>query len=186
MKKLALIIIAIIIFAATARAENFAIGIGPMGNIFVVDASPEMEPGVGGYLFFDYRWSPQLSTQISIIVTTEDGQGISNGDNGIEFLGIPTFDVKFYLLSSESHWDPYVMGGVGIYAISEGTTSNGTFAVGMGANAGIGCDYYLTQKWSVGLMATFRSIGLIDSTSGSNNGTAVFPVSLAGNVAYHF
>jgi outer membrane protein W len=101
-------------------------------------------------------------------------------------LGIPTIDFKYYILSSESKWDPYVLAGVGMYAISEGTTSNGTFAIGYGANAGLGCDYYFTEKWSVGLTASFRGIALIDSTSGGRNGTAVFPFSLSGNVGFHF
>lgn len=188
MKRLLLFVtVAIILSSATnLRAENFTIGGGPMGNIFIVDARPELDLGVGGYLFFDYRWSPQISTQFNVIVTTENGTGISNGDRGIEFLGIPTIDLKYYLLSSESHWDPYLMAGIGVYAISEGTTSNGTFAVGFGANAGLGMDYYFTEKWSAGFAASFRSIGLIDDTSGSNNGTAIFPFSMAGNVAFHF
>lgn len=178
--------IAIAFVSTTVFAENFTVGGGPMGNIFIVDARPELGPGVGGHLFFDYRWSPQLSTQFTVIVTTEDGEGISNGDKGIEFLGIPTFDLKYYLLSSESHWDPYLMAGLGIYAISEGTTSNGTFALGFGGNVGLGCDYYFTEKWSVGLSGSFRSIGLIDDTGGQNNGTAIFPFSMAGNVGFHF
>jgi len=180
------VILTAVCFSTIARAENFTIGGGPVGNIFVVDASPELGPGVGGYIFFDYRWSPQLSTQFSVMVTTEDGQGISKGDNGIEFLGIPTIDFKYYILTSESRWDPYVMAGIGLYAISEGTRSDGTFAIGMGASAGIGCDYYFTEKWSVGLSAAFKSIGLIDKTDGKNNGTAIFPFSLAGNVGFHF
>lgn len=180
------IFIALFCTANVAHAENFTFGLGPVGNVFIVDSNPQLDPGVGGYLYFDYRWSPQLSTQIGVIVTTEDGQGISAGDKGIEFLGIPTIDLKWYLLSSESHWDPYIMTGIGIYAISEGTTSNGTFAVGFGANVGLGFDYYMTEKWSVGAAGSFRSVGLIDSTGGQNNGTAVFPFSLTGNVGFHF
>lgn len=185
MRKILLVVV-LILLPVTMHAENFTFGLGPVGNIFIVDARPELGPGIGGHLYFDYRWSPQLSTQVTLIVTTEDGEGISNGDKGIEFLGIPSFDLKYYLLSSESHWDPYVMMGVGVYAISEGTTSNGTFAVGFGANVGLGLDYYLTEKWSIGGSASFRSIGLIDKTSGSNNGTAIFPFSMAGNVGFHF
>lgn len=176
----------IFLFSSAGFAENFTIGGGPLGNIFIVDARPELDPGVGGQLFFDYRWSPQISTQFSIIVTTEDGKGANSGDNGIEFLGIPTIDLKYYLLSSESHFDPYLMAGIGLYAVSEGTAGNGTFAIGAGANVGFGLDYYLTEKWSLGLAASFRSIGLVDSTSGNNNGTALFPFSLAGNVGFHF
>ncbi len=165
---------------------NFSVGLGPVGNIFVVDSRPELDPGVGGYVFFDYRWSPQFSTQFGVMVTTEDGTGISDGDNGIEFLGIPTFDLKFYILKEPSRWDPYALIGMGVYAVTEGTAKDGTTAVGIGANMGIGTDFYITESLSVGLAAIFRSIGLIDSTSGPNNGTALFPFSLMGNIAYHF
>jgi hypothetical protein len=172
--------------SASSAAGNFSVGLGPMGNVYVVDTSPELDPGVGGYVYFDYRWSPQFSTQVGVTVTTQDGTGISAGDGGIEFLGIPTFDLKFYILSEPSRWDPYGLIGMGVYATTEGSVNNGTWAIGIGANIGLGTDFYITEKWSVGLAAIFRSIGLIDSTSGSNNGTALFPFSMMGNVAYHF
>lgn len=188
MKKIITLLLVVLVFAsAKAGAENFTIGGGPVGSLYVVNANPELDPGVGGYLYFDYRWSPQISTQISILVTTQDGKGPDDGDNGIEFLSIPTFDIKYYLLSSESHIDPYVMAGIGLYAVSEGTTSNGTFAVGMGGDVGVGADYYLTEKWSLGLVASFKGIGLVDSaSSGSGNGKSLFPLSFAGNVGFHF
>lgn len=171
---------------ANSYAENFSVGAGPIGNIYVVNSRPELDPGAGGYVFFDYRWSPQISTQFNVIVTTQDGKNGSKGDNGILFLGIPTVDFKYYLFSSESHFDPYLMAGIGFYTISEGSVSNGTFAIGGGANVGVGMDYYLSEKWSLGLVSSFRTIGLIDSTSGSNNGTSLFPLNFAGNVAFHF
>lgn len=184
-------IISLIIFVSSiactkAFAQYYTFGMGPVGNFFVIDSNPELSPGIGGLIFFDYRWSPQLSTQISVIVTTEDGRGISAGDKGIEFLGIPTFDIKYYLVKSVSRWDPYLLVGVGVYAISEGATPNGTVAVGMGANVGLGCDFYFNDRWSAGLTASYRSIGLVDSTTGPNNGTALFPVTVSGNFAYHF
>lgn len=175
-------------FAAKAgtAAGNYTVGLGPVGNIYVVDSNPELDPGVGGYVYFDYRWSPQFSTQFGVLVTTQDGTGISRGDNGIEFLGIPTFDLKFYILSSPSRWDPYGLIGMGVYATTEGSQSNGTVAIGIGANLGLGCDFYISERFSIGLSAIFRSIGLIDSVSGSQNGTALFPLSLLANVAYHW
>jgi hypothetical protein len=186
----ALALVACVCTASFAHARNtagnFTIGLGPVGNVYVVDSSPELDPGVGGYLYLDYRWSPQFSTQFGVVVTTQDGTGISNGDDGIEFLGIPTFDLKFYILSDPSRWDPYGLIGMGVYAITEGTAKNGTTAVGIGANLGIGCDFYITEKISVGMSGVFRSIGLIDSTGGANNGTSLFPFSIMGNVAYHF
>lgn len=172
--------------SATSAAGNYSVGLGPVGNVYVVDTNPELDPGIGGYVYFDYRWSPQFSTQFGVLVTTQDGTGISTGDNGIEFLGIPTFDLKFYILSTPSRWDPYALIGMGVYATTEGSVNNGTWAVGIGANLGLGTDFYITEKWSVGLAFVFRSIGLITDTGGSNNGTALFPFSMMGNVAYHF
>lgn len=192
MKKIAALIatIALMLISsqafATSAAGNYSIGIGPVGNIYVVDSNPELGLGIGGYLYFDYRWSPQFSTQFGVIVTTQDGEGITAGDNGIEFLGIPTFDLKFYILSEPSRWDPYGLIGMGVYAVTEGSANNGTWALGIGANLGLGTDFYLTEHISLGLAAVFRSIGLINSTSGTNNGTALFPFSMMGNFAYHF
>jgi outer membrane protein W len=188
MKKFLILIFALLVTltCSKAHAQYYTVGLGPVGNIFAIDGDPQLSPGIGGYIFFDYRWSPQLSTQISIMVTTEDGKGPNNGDNGIEFLGMPTFDIKYYLISSVSRWDPYLMVGVGVYAVTEGSINNGTVAVGFGANVGVGCDFYFNDRWSTGLAASFRGIGLVDDTSGPNNGKAIFPVSLMGNVAYHF
>lgn len=186
--RMIVVLVSLVLFVpfSAYAVGNFSMGLGPVGNVYIVDSNPELDPGVGGYVYFDYRWSPQFSTQVGVIVTTQDGTGISNGDAGIEFLGIPTFDLKFFLLSSESRWDPYGLLGMGVYAISEGTNTNGTTAVGVGANVGIGSDYYLTERISVGLAFVYRSIGLIDSTNGSNNGTALFPFSVMGNVAWHW
>lgn len=171
---------------ATTASGNYSFGIGPIGNIYVVDSTPELSPGVGGQLFFDYRWSPQFSTQFSVVVGVQDGKGTSSGDNNIIFLGIPTFDLKFYILTNPSRWDPYGLIGVGFYGVTEGSASNGTTAFGIGADLGLGTDFYITERFSLGIAAIFRSIGLIDSVGGGHNGTALFPFSLMGNVAYHF
>lgn len=179
--------------AGEAKAErgkgvggNYSVGVGPAGNFFIVDSNPELSPGVGGYIYFDYRWSPQFSTQFSVIFTTEDGAGPNRGDDGIILMGTPTFDLKFYILRNPSRWDPYGLIGMGVYAITEGSAGNGTKAVGVGANLGLGTDFYVTERFSLGLAGIFRSIGLIDSTNSHNNGTALFPFTMLGNIAYHF
>lgn len=179
-------LVGLIGFSSIASAQNFTLGIGPTGNFHIIDGSPQLSPGIGGQLWLDYRWSPQLSTQFGVMVTTQDGEGPNKGDNGIEFLGIPTFDVKYFFMASDSHWDPYLLAGIGVYAITQGTVSNGTPAVGMGASAGLGIDYYFTQKFSMGLSGVFRSIGLIDSTGGGQNGSCLFPLSMSGYVGFHF
>lgn len=191
MKRFIGCIAALVLTLCSAGSEaqavgNFSVGLGPVGNIYVVDSNPQLDPGIGGTIYFDYRWSPQFSTQFGLLLTSQDGAGITAGDNNILLLGIPTFDLKFFLLSSESRWDPYGLIGMGFYLITEGSVSNGTMAAGIGADLGLGLDYYLTEHLSLGLQTVYRSIGLIESTDGANNGTALFPFSLIGNVAWHW
>ncbi|MBI4211948.1 MAG: outer membrane beta-barrel protein [Deltaproteobacteria bacterium] len=165
---------------------NYSVGVGAVGNIYVANSSPELNPGPGGYFYFDYRWSPQFSTQFSALITTHDGTGRSANDDGILFIGLPTFDLKFYLLSDASRWDPYGLIGMGVYAVSEGSKTDGTTAVGVGANLGLGLDYYVTEQLAVGFAGIYRSVGLIDSTGPGSNGTALFPFSLLANVSWHW
>lgn len=172
--------------APTAHAENFSVTAGAMGNIYVVDARPQLDPGIGGFFAFDYRWAPEVSTTFSVLVTTQNGTGISAGNNNILVFGLPTIDFKYYPIPEASHFDPFLMAGVGFYLVSDGSGGAGTQAAGMGAQAGLGCDFYFTQKLSFQAAGVFRSIALIDAVSGSNNGTAIFPFSLQGGLSYHF
>lgn len=169
---------------AWAGSGNFTIGVGPIGNLFIVDSRPELDPGIGGHVYFDYRWSPQLSTTVGVHVTSQDGTGPDRGDKDIIFFGIPSFDIKYYFISRTSRWDPYALTGVGFYALSDGSRNNGSTAMGIGADLGFGCDYYLNDTWTVGFGAIYRSIGLLESFGGP--GTAEFPLSLTGQLAYHF
>lgn len=172
--------------AQPSHAENFSVTAGAMGNIYVVDARPQLDPGVGGYFAFDYRWAPEVSTTFSVLVTSQNGTGISTGNNNILVFGLPTIDFKYYPIPEASHFDPFVLAGLGFYLVSDGSGGNGTQAAGMGAQAGLGCDFYFTQKISFQTLAVFRSIALIDAMSGSNNGTSIFPFSLQGGLSYHF
>lgn len=183
---LGLLLIVLIFPVGVARAENLSVGVGPTGNIFVVDANPQLGPGVGGHIYLDYRWSPQISTQFSFFATTENGQGVSAGDNDVLLFGLPTIDFKYYPLSNPAKWDPYGLLGIGLFLTTEGSNGNGTTAFGVGANAGLGFDLLLTDRLSIGTSAIFRSVGMINAPTGQNNGTAVFPFSLNGNIAYHF
>lgn len=164
---------------------NYAIKIGPVGNIYVVDSNTELDPGFGGFIAFDYRFHPHFSAEAGVMATLQDGTGISAGDNNILLLGVPTFDLKYYFLG-ESRWDPYALLGFGFYALTEGSIDNGTSAFGVGANLGLGVDYFITEHISLGISAIFRAIALIESFSGNQNGSSLFPFSMAGNFAYHF
>lgn len=183
---LLLLAFGLLTMSAPAFAENMSIGVGADGNFYLIDGRPQLDPGVGGHIYFDYRFAPQLSSQVSVHVTTENGNGITAGDNGILYFAIPSVDFKYYLFQSSGRFDPYAMLGVGFYLVSEGEQRNGSMAVGFGANAGLGFDFYLSPALSANANIAFRSIGLIDAPSGANNGSGLFPLTTSGGLAFHF
>ena len=152
----------------------------------MIDTIPVMDPGVGGHVFFDYRFHEQIAFESSFILSSQDGAGVSSNDGNILFLAMPALDVKFYFLKDDPRFDPYISTGIGLYWLTEGRVSNSTGGVGLGAQLGLGFDYYLTDVISVGFAGVFRSIGLITSLGTPSASTAVFPYSLLGNVTFHF
>lgn len=163
-----------------------SVGLGATGNFHLIEGTPELKPGLGGQVYFDYRFAPQFSSQFAFGVTLHNGRDGNAGDKGIISLSMPVVQLKYYLLSNASgRIDPYVGIGVGLYLITEGSRSDGTTAFGFGANAGAGVDIYLTPALSATVAGTFHSIGMIDSL-GSNNGKGLFPVTAAGGLAFHF
>lgn len=161
-------------------AGNYTIGMGPVGNVYITDRRPEMDPGIGALVFFDYRWSPDLSTTASVMMLAQDGTDRDNGQNNIIFMGIPTFDIKYYWITNPSRWDPFASIGVGYYVVTHGSRGRG-MASGMGAQLGIGFDYYFTSRLSFGIAGNFRSVALLGSGS-----TGTFPLSFDGRFGFHF
>lgn len=161
-------------------AGNYSLGIGPIGNIYLTDRHPEMSPGVGANVFFDYRWAPELSTTASVMMLVQDGTDSDKGENNIVFIGIPTFDVKYYFITDPSRWDPYASVGIGYYVVTSGARGRGT-ASGLGAQTGVGFDYYVTSRVSFGAASQFRSAALL-----GGGATGAFPLSFLGNFGFHF
>ncbi len=189
MKKNILLPILAMILIGSGRLEarqGFTVGLGPAGNIFLIDTVPILDPGFGGYVFFDYRFLEQIAFSTSFIITTQDGTNVSRGDNGILFLGMPTLDMKFFFRRGDPRFDPFVATGVGFYWVTEGSIGNSTGGVGLGAQVGVGFDYYFSQQISAGFEGVFRSVGLITNLGTPSASTALFPYSLLGNVAFHF
>lgn len=195
MKKIGMILFLLAVLAmspgnAQARSsKNMTIGILGMGNIQLLDTIPELEIGPGGGVYFDYRFNQRFSITIDAWATTHGGEGPSSADNGIEFMGIPTFTIKLYFMDDEtSKWDPFAGLGIGVFALSEGTIENGTNGVGLGGQLEVGFDYYFSDVISAGFSGVFRSTGIINSLSntGGSNATAIIPFSLVGRVGFHF
>ncbi|QQR79909.1 MAG: outer membrane beta-barrel protein [Deltaproteobacteria bacterium] len=188
MKKIfcAIFLLSCFIFSRAEARQGFAVGVGPVGNIFLIDTTPILEPGVGGHVFFNYRFAEQVAFETTFLISSQNGTNISKGDNGILLLGMPTLDLKYYFLKDDPAWDPYAVLGIGSYWVTEGSVGNATGGLGLGAQMGLGFDYYLSDQFSLGFSGIFRSIGLITDFGTPSSSTALFPFSLMGNVAFHF
>ncbi|MBI4412297.1 MAG: outer membrane beta-barrel protein [Deltaproteobacteria bacterium] len=194
MKKL--LVVSLTVFAvafgspAFARSsKNMTIGIMAMGNIQLIDTIPDIDPGPGGGVYFDYRFNQRFSITIDAWATTHGGNGPSNGDEGIEFLGIPTFTIKLYFMDDEGNkWDPFAGLGLGVFALSEGSVENSTNGIGLGGQLEVGFDYHFTNVISAGFSGVFRSAAIITSleNTGGNNSSGMIPFSLVGRVGFHF
>jgi len=181
-----------VLFASLTASQDllarrgFSVGIGPVGNIYLIDTIPVMDPGIGGFTYFQYRFAEQMAFQAGFLIARQSGTNVSAGDNGMLFLGMPTLDLKYFFLSGEPRFDPFASLGTGLYFLTEGSVSNGTGGVGVGTNLGVGFDYYFTDVISAGFEGVFRTIGIISNFGTPSTSTAIFPYSLMANVAFHF
>lgn len=187
MLKRALMSLAVLLLTLTPQLthahQGFSVGIQGIGNFFLTDSNPDLSIGPGGGIFFDYRFNQRWSIETDLFVTLHDGQGVSSGDNDIFLLGVPTVELKFYLRGKENRVDPYILAGLGVYVLTEGTVSNNTGGVGLGGNFGLGVDFYVLDRLSLGLAAKFRPIAIIQ---GNSQSTGLINFGMIGNLVWHF
>lgn len=186
---LAAIFFVITMLCSVPHAEarrGFAVGFGPMGNIFLVDTIPIMDPGIGGYTYFQYRYAEQFAFRAAFMISTQNGSNVNSGDNGILLLGMPTIDLQYYLRSGDPRLDPFLFIGTGAYFLTEGSIANDTGGIGVGTNIGVGLDCYMTKTVSLGFEGVFRVIGIISDTGTPSSSSAIFPYSLMANITFHF
>lgn len=190
MKNLIILCTIFILFSSTVSAydgyNNKTIGGNVYGSIPLVDTTPEMDLGIGGGMFFDYRFNERYSIQVESFFTTQDGKNSSSGEGDLVMLALPAVTLKLYVLNQSDKFDPYIGVGVGLYGLLEGTQSNNSGGWGMGGQIEVGVDYKLTENIMLGAGGTYRSIGLINSLSGNANATAIMPYTLFGRVGYRF
>jgi outer membrane protein W len=185
---LSLLMISLLLGAAkeSEARRGFAIGLGGVGNIYLIDTLPVMNPGYGGYTFFQYRFSDAFAFETGFMITNQNGTNVSAGDSGILFLGMPTIDLKFYFLQGDPRFDPFISLGTGLYILTEGKSSDDSGGIGVGTNLGVGFDYFMTPVISLGFQGVFRTIGIISDFGTPSKSAAIFPYSLMGNIAFHF
>ncbi|OVE81321.1 hypothetical protein BVY03_03815 [bacterium K02(2017)] len=178
------------LFSFNSHAEgdyyNKTIGGNIYGSIQLVDPLPVVDLGIGGGMFFDYRFNQRFSIMLESFFTTQDGKGRSSGEGSIEFLAIPVTTFKVYILSDSQRLEPYFGLGVGFYALTEGDISNNTGGYGLGAQVEIGVEFNVADNLMVGVGGTYRSVGLITSLSGNANATSYMPFTMFGRIGYRF
>lgn len=172
--------------AVDYMAFNKTVGGNIYGSFQLADTLPVVDAGIGGGVFFDYRFNERFSFMVESVLTFQDGKGRSAGDGGINFFGIPALTFKIYVVGAKYRFDPYVGLGIGLYGLTEGSTENNTGGMGLGAQIEFGTDYLLTDNFLLGAGATFRSVGIINTLSGTSNATAYVPVTLFGRIGYRF
>ncbi|HKY63838.1 MAG TPA: outer membrane beta-barrel protein [bacterium] len=186
LKKLTIALAALTALAFSSQSqarEGWSVGLQGMGNFFLTDSDPELKIGPGGGIAVDYRFNQRWSIEADLFVSFHDGTGISEGDDDMLLLGVPTVELKFYPRSQEATVEPYVFAGLGIYVLTEGDIDNDSGGVGVGGNLGAGVDFYVIDRLSLGFAVKFRPIALIQ---GGNNSAALIDLGLVGNVVWHF
>lgn len=183
----ALICSFLIVGAASAETYiNKTIGANVYGSITLVDTLPEVNMGIGGGMYFDYRFNERFSLMVEGFFTTQDGVGRSAADGSIELIAVPATTFKLYFLNESPKFDPYFGIGVGLYYLTEGRVDDNTGGFGIGAQVEVGVEYHVMENVVAGVGGTFRSIGLVNSLSGPANATVYMPYTLFGRVGYRF
>jgi hypothetical protein len=160
-----------------------SVGMMGMGNFFLTNSQPDLKIGPGGGLLFDYRFNQRWSVETDLFVSLHSGEGAFAGDKDIFLIGAPTFELKFYLRGQENNIDPYLLAGFGVYVLTEGTLDQNLGGVGVGGNFGLGVDFYLLERLSLGLAAKFRPIAVIQ---GNSQSTGLINFGMIGNLIWHF
>lgn len=162
------------------------LGLTVYGSVQLVDTLPVLDPGVGGGAWFDYRFNDRFSLSVEAFAITQDGDGRSQGEGDIQFLGLPTTTLKLYFLNAGAKFDPYAGIGIGIYVLTEGAIPNNSFGMGLGAQFETGFDYLLSDSFVASFGGVYRSVGLLNGLSGTSNATTYMPYTLFGRLGYKF
>ncbi len=153
------------------------------GNFQIADTFPDLDIGTGGGISFEYRFNQRWGLETSLSVFAHDGEGASRGDNGMLLLSVPNVDLKFYFLKEEHKIDPYAGVGIGVNVLTGGSRSDNSGGAGVGAQVGLGSDFYLKDWFSLGILAQFRTVGLI---RGNSQSSALIFLTALGKFTFHF
>src|SRR3990167_6500551 len=127
MKKILSLAIFLSLIAFPFRAwsrSTLAVGAFGGGNFQLVNTYPDLNPGAGGGISFEYRFNQHWGIETAFSIFDQNGTSNSQGDNGIFLLNVPDVALKFYFFSEEHRVDPYISAGLGLSVLTEGSIQN--------------------------------------------------------------
>lgn len=200
-------------FSSAGSANGFYLGLGGAyntvngdfdGNTAFVSTSssdtilvPQVDGAWGGTIFGGYNFTRRSAIQIGY--TSSSHNATFGARKMTADYSILDFDFKYHFVDEEA-WRPYGLIGLGFYTmdVKNGAITSGSGATignakytGAGLNLGLGIDYFITDRFSTGIGATYRLAQYSSAESPNSNGT--LPNNLSGdgytvtiNGAYHF
>jgi opacity protein-like surface antigen len=169
---------------------SWYLGLGALGvNVMEQDGGPEpLENGGGGTLFLGVRLSRVFALEVSWLGSFHDPNSNKWIAEDSEYLVLEGFtaDMKLHITNCAGIpmcFDPYVTGGVGLYAL--GFERMGADSVGGGFQVGGGFDYWLGSSVTLGLRARYHGIAMGPPESEEAD-LFLHAASVDGNIALHF
>jgi len=169
---------------------SWYIGLGGMGvNVMSQEGGPEpLENGGGATLFLGVRLSRMFGLEVSWLGSfhnpTQD-KWLGDGEDFITLEGF-TADARLHFAGCANLagcLDPYLTGGVGLYAL--GSDRLGLDSVGAGFQVGGGFDYWISQSFTIGVRARYHGIAM-GPPDAQEADVFLHTASVDGNIAFHF
>jgi hypothetical protein len=164
-------------------------GLGIVGtSILDQSGGPEvLDPGGGLSLWAGVHLSDALSLQIGWLGSFHNPADVDTwygAETDFLVLEAVTADARLHLTRGGSVFDPYLMGGVGLYWL--GSEHLGMDSVGTGFQAGGGFDVWVGPFVTLGVRARYHGIAMGPPDGEGDNDTFISAATVEGSIALHF
>ena len=147
----------------------------------------QLQSGLGVGVYGGFRLSERLSLELGWQESFHNPARVATWyGSGVDYLVLDgwTADARIHLGRGETGtFDPFVQGGVGLYALS--SQYFGLDSFGTGFQLGGGFDYHFAANWALGVRALYRGIAMGPPEGGPDD-LFVSGASVEGSLALHF
>jgi hypothetical protein len=148
----------------------------------------QLEKGAGFTLYGGWHATERLSLELGWLESFHNPVEVNSWwGSEVDYLVLDgwTLDARIHLGGGRGsdRVDPYVEGGLGLYALS--SENFGLDSVGTGFQLGGGLDFYLAPWFTIGARARYHGISM-GPPDGGRDDLFISAASLEGNLALHF